>query len=279
MVQSAVTFLADPNVQSSPFSQRISFLESKGLTSQEIDLALSQAAHSGGAGGPSAVAHARGGGVPPPGAYPMVPAYPPMQPPRRDWRDWFIMGVVSGTVGYGLIALARKYLYPHLQPPNKTALETDMDELTAKYDEVAEHLDELDQTTDAMRQGLEQHQAEITKSVEGVNSLVQDTRAREEQRDKEFEQLRDEIEQIRSELGQMFRRTRESQANSLIDLQGELKSLRSLLVSRVGSGAQANGASNGAGDGTGSPDTQQRPAPKIPAWQLEDPAEEGKASS
>ena len=40
MVQSAVTFLADPNVQSSPFSQRISFLESKGLTSQEIDLSL-----------------------------------------------------------------------------------------------------------------------------------------------------------------------------------------------------------------------------------------------
>ena len=41
MVANAVSFLEDPNVQSSSMSQRISFLESKGLTSQEIDLALS----------------------------------------------------------------------------------------------------------------------------------------------------------------------------------------------------------------------------------------------
>jgi len=94
MIQSAVTFLGDPKVQDSPMSQRISFLESKGLTSHEIDVALGQAGH---------------GGAPmvrPGAAYPMMPAYPPIQS-RRDWRDWFIMAVVSGTVGYGLIALAR----------------------------------------------------------------------------------------------------------------------------------------------------------------------------
>jgi len=107
MVANAVSFLEDPNVQSSSMSQRISFLESKGLTSQEIDRALSQV----GRAPPP---------LPPSAPYPMMPAYPPARP-QRDWRDWFIMAVVSGTVGYGVVSLARRYLYPHPQPPDKTA--------------------------------------------------------------------------------------------------------------------------------------------------------------
>ena len=97
MIQSAVSFLADPKVQSSPISQRVSFLESKGLTPQEVDLALAQASR------PQSLGSAPQYASP----YPMMPAYPPGQQYRRDWRDWFIMAVVSGTIGYGIFGLAR----------------------------------------------------------------------------------------------------------------------------------------------------------------------------
>ena len=96
-ISSAVSFLTDPKVGNAPLSQRISFLESKGLSASEIDAAITQ----------TNVVAQRGmmGGPPPPGyGYGMPPQ---AQQQGRDWRDWFIMAVVSGTIGYGLVSLAR----------------------------------------------------------------------------------------------------------------------------------------------------------------------------
>ncbi|WFD29516.1 peroxisomal membrane protein pex14 [Malassezia sp. CBS 17886] len=280
MVQSAVAFLEDPKVQSSSLSQRVQFLEAKGMSPQEIDMALAHAADAASAG---AVQGPRAGAP-----YPMLmPAYPRVAPPRRDWRDWFIMAVVSGTVGYGVVALARRYLLPHLQPPNQTVLEAERDELTAKYDEVAVHLEELDQTTEAIRAGLAEHGAEIEKSVHDVNDMVRDVRVREDRRDQDMDEMKTQIDEMRSEFNDLLTRSKRSQVNALVDLQGELKSLRSLLVSRGGvTGAGSTGASTPSAapapsvadadaekteDATTPP---LRPAPTIPAWQLADPAEE-----
>lgn len=251
MIASAVSFLEDPKVQSSSMSQRISFLESKGLTSQEMDLALSQVGR----------AHQP---LQPSTPYPMMPAYPPARP-QRDWRDWFIMAVVSGTVGYGVMSLARRYLYPHLQPPNKTVLEEEREALEAKYDEVALHLEELDQTTEAMSQGLAAQQSAIQESVRGVNDLVAESRSREEQRDKDLEQMKSDIESMREEFAAMLDRSRTSSITALTDLQGELKSLRSLLVSRGG----LNTPSSSTTPAETSAPPPAKPAPQIPAWQLE----------
>jgi len=248
MVQSAIQFLEDPKVQSSPVSQRISFLESKGLTPQEIDVALGQVGRAGGAA------------LAPRAPYPMMPAYPPART-QRDWRDWFIMAVVAGTVGYGVVALARRYLYPHLQPPNQTALEAERDALAAKYDEVSLHLEELDQTTEAMSQGLAAQQAAIAESVQGVNDMVTDTREREERRDKDMDKMRDDVEELRTDVQGMFDRARQAQVSALSELQSELKSLRSLLVSRGGLSA---GSTEPAADDA----PPARAAPTIPAWQL-----------
>lgn len=111
MVSSAITFLTDPTVQSRSLSERVSFLESKGLTSLEIDEAMKQSGQSVSVVGPTR------GGVsyqPSGSAYYQQNAMMQQQAQAqqggsmgRDWRDWFIMAVVSGTVGYGVISLAR----------------------------------------------------------------------------------------------------------------------------------------------------------------------------
>lgn len=31
------------------------------------------------------------------------------RPPKRDWRDWFIMATVMGGVGYGLYSVAKVF--------------------------------------------------------------------------------------------------------------------------------------------------------------------------
>ena len=118
LISSAISFLSDPKVQSSSIAQRIAFLESKGLTSPEIDEALRQSGMVG--GGTSGQQqqqqpyqqqqqryYGQQQGM---GGY-----YGPQVPPTagRDWRDWFIMAVVSGAVGYGVIAMAKvRETYP-----------------------------------------------------------------------------------------------------------------------------------------------------------------------
>ncbi|WFC97885.1 peroxisomal membrane protein pex14 [Malassezia yamatoensis] len=253
MIQNAVSFLADPKVQESPISERIGFLESKGLTPQEVDMALAQASRP----VPSTSSQYSGG-------YPMMPAYPP-QPPRTDWRDLFIMAVVSGSIGYGLFGLARA--------PNQSVLEKERDELSAKYDEVALHLEELDQTTEAIRQGLDEQQTAVQQSVVGVNEMVDQVRVREEQREKDFEKMKAEVEEMREEFSSMLNRSRKSQISALTDLQGELKSLRSLIVSRGGLQTQSSSTQESSKEDSEKA-SAPRPAPSIPAWQLEDPAEE-----
>ncbi|KAH9445197.1 hypothetical protein Pst134EA_031728 [Puccinia striiformis f. sp. tritici] len=88
-------------------AKRIAFLESKGLTPSEIEEALRRASHLSTSQNAFAAGY-RG----------------PYQADRdaTDWRDWFVMTVIGGGVGYLLINLAKKFLIPALKPPTQTEL-------------------------------------------------------------------------------------------------------------------------------------------------------------
>lgn len=256
MIQSAVSFLSDPKIQSSSIAQRIAFLESKGLNSQEIDEALRQVgmAQTQQQQQQQAIHPSQQTRYYPPGTY------APPQQPTRDWRDWFIMAVVTGTVGYGVIALARKYLFPHLQPPNQTILESDRDALTAKYDEVAAMLSQLDAEQKAIKTGLEEQRSSVDAELKKVEAAMEEVRLGEKQRKEEMDRVRNEVETIKREMPKLFESSSQNTSSSLADLQTELKSLRSLLVSRAsinaGSNSNTNGATNtttNAANGSSSP--------------------------
>jgi peroxin-14 len=93
LISSAVGFLQDPSVETSPLAKRIAFLESKGLTTSEIEEALRRASN---------LSNTRNLFFS--GGYPQ--SYP-VDRNASDWRDWFVMTVMGGGVGYLLINLAR----------------------------------------------------------------------------------------------------------------------------------------------------------------------------
>lgn len=232
MVSSAVSFLSDPKVHSSTVSQRISFLESKGLSPDEIDEALRQTGTSGAITAGAAAPHSGPSHsiYPQQQQQPYAPVYYGAQhqhPPQqhdRDWRDWFIMAVVSGTVGYGIIQLARvrlsllalsflshltyflarlhpqKYLMPHLQPPNQTILESDRDELTAKYDEVAAQLAALDGETKAVKAGLEQQREAVERGIKDVEEAVKVMRDNDKRRNDDMDAVKSEVDSMKDQL-------------------------------------------------------------------------------
>jgi len=107
--------LQDPSVASSPVENRIAFLQAKNLTQEEVNAALARAASEAGTAPPTYAAPqqapARQGqpyyGQQYPQQYPPYAWQPPVQEPRRDWRDWFIMATVVSGVGYGLYSLGK----------------------------------------------------------------------------------------------------------------------------------------------------------------------------
>ncbi|KAF7339405.1 GRIP domain-containing protein [Mycena sanguinolenta] len=151
-----------PQSQSSPLTQRIQFLEAKGLTPAEIDLAVRQATQ----GSSYTPGYA-------PTPYPLIP--PP--PYRWDWRDYFITAVVSGTVTYGAVALFKKYLLPHLQPPTSTAYEADRDALTAQFDAAEALLKEIQAESAAVRAAVEAQKEKIDETTKNVDAMVQENLA------------------------------------------------------------------------------------------------------
>lgn len=104
LITSAISFLSDPKVQSAPLAKKVSFLESKGMNSEEIEEAMARA--NGKSSGAIATAPQQGSMMVQPGmAMQQAPPLPPR--PAYDWRDIFIAAVLAGGVGYGVWTLAK----------------------------------------------------------------------------------------------------------------------------------------------------------------------------
>ncbi|KAF5313964.1 hypothetical protein D9611_006860 [Ephemerocybe angulata] len=239
--------LTQRHAQASPLAQKLQFLEAKGLTPAEIDIALKQAA--GNAPGHPQPQYPAGYGMNPYGLAP---------PPQRwDWRDYFITGVVSGAVAYGAVSLFRKYLLPHLQPPESTAYEADRDALNAQFDAAEALLKEIKAETASVRAAVEEQKARVDQTTEDVQNAVAEMREGENKTRDELREVREEVNNIREMLPKMIEKNKESQTQSLGELQQELKSLKALLLSR--------------GPTTASTPSTPLPMlgrPSIPAWQL-----------
>ncbi|WVR08755.1 hypothetical protein IAU60_005813 [Kwoniella sp. DSM 27419] len=275
LVRNAVLFLNDPKVASSSLTSRIQFLESKGLSEVEIQQALQQA-QSPSAAQPSYEPYRPAG--PPPYARGYGTAMAP-EPPRRDWRDLFIMAVISGGVVYGLSTLAKKYLLPHLQPPSTTSFQDTSASLTAGYDEAAKLLADLSEQTTKLQTSLDEDRERVTAVVNEVEDALKSVRDGEERWREEMRDIRGEVESVRELVPKMIEKHAQSQQAALTDLQAELRSLKTLLVSRQQASPAAvngNGVASGSGGSNGVSTTTSAAnallAPRggkgIPAWQL-----------
>uniref|UniRef100_U3JXM9 Peroxisomal membrane protein PEX14 n=1 Tax=Ficedula albicollis TaxID=59894 RepID=U3JXM9_FICAL len=104
LIVTAVKFLQNPRVRQSPLATRRAFLKKKGLTDEEIELALQQSGT--GAEEPQ---------CPGPASQP-VPAQPPQpllySPPGSRWRDYGALAIIMAGIAFGFHQLYKKYLVP-----------------------------------------------------------------------------------------------------------------------------------------------------------------------
>ncbi|KAI8070051.1 peroxisomal membrane anchor protein conserved region-domain-containing protein [Gongronella butleri] len=239
LITSAVSFLNDTKVQSAPLAKKVSFLESKGMSKEEIEEALARA--NGKAPSPASTQPQNGlvlSSTPPP--VPTRPSY--------DWRDLFIAAVLAGGVGYGVWFLAKRVFGPWFQVPTQTELEEDKQKLDEQFQAVEDSLKEIkEQTNDALSSVSEQSK-KVEESLSSLDAVLKELKQGDDQRDEEFKSIKTEVEQLKELVPKMLDRNKEAESAVLSDLQNEIKSLKSLLVSRRSPGAslidQASSASS-----------------------------------
>ncbi|PTU21659.1 hypothetical protein P175DRAFT_0556616 [Aspergillus ochraceoroseus IBT 24754] len=249
LISSAVTFLQDPSVASSPIQKRVSFLQSKNLTKEEIDIAIARAGED-----PSTATAAPTSGYqsppqqavyrppPPAQAYGGYPPYgqwqqPPPEPPRRDWRDWFIMATVMGGVGYGLYFVTKRYIAPLIAPPTPPQLEQDKQNIDEQFSRAFTLIEQLSTDTAALKTAEEARTEKLDATLRDVETLVAELKAASRRRDDETRRINDEVKSLKDAIPKALEGAREGNENRLRELGTELKSLKVLLSNRLGGGS------------------------------------------
>ncbi|KAB8229976.1 peroxisomal membrane protein pex14 [Aspergillus alliaceus] len=279
LISSAITFLQDPSVASSPIEKRVAFLQSKNLTKEEIDIALSRAgedpstatavtASSGyhpssqpPAYRPPPPAQGYGYGYPPYGQW----QPPPPEPPKRDWRDWFIMATTVGGVGYGLYFVAKRYITPLIAPPTPPQLEQDKENIDEQFSRAFTLIEQLSTDTAALKSAEESRTERLDAALREVENLVADLKNASRRRDDETRRISDEVKSLKDAIPKALEGAREGNENRLKELGTELKSLKLLLGNRLGGSGAATSPSVGKPSGLPTASSTSRPTEESPA--------------
>ncbi|KAF9417471.1 peroxisomal membrane protein pex14 [Podila epigama] len=263
ILASAVKFLQDPKVQASSLGKKVAFLESKGLTSEEIEEAMARANGTATASSSSTAAVAAGpvvpaGAVPQPGQmvhYGQVPGgqvmlAPPPLPQKYDWKDMFIAAVVAGGFGYGLWQVAKNVVGPKLQWPSQEELEMDKKKLDEQFEEIEKSLTGVKDSTATVAKNVEDQTAHVKESLENMTGVLDGMKTNDDKREQELIGLKSDIENIKTMIPKLMEKNKESQANVLNELQTEIKSLKSLLLNRRAPGPGVPGVPGAPGVGS-----------------------------
>ncbi|KAI2160400.1 peroxisomal membrane protein pex14 [Ophidiomyces ophidiicola] len=244
-INSTVIVLQDPSVSSAPLEKKVAFLQSKNLTKEEIDLAFARAGED-----KSAVPASNQVASYPQSSirqqFPLTQGYgygpgqwqaPPPELPKRDWRDWFIMATVAGGVSYGLYVVAKRYITPLIAPPTPPQLQQDKDSIDEQFSRAFELLDQLSSDTSALKATENARTERLDAALRDVEDVVAELKSSSRRRDDETRRMGEEIRSLKDGIPKAIEGSREGNEKRLRELSGELKSLKILLGSRLGSSA------------------------------------------
>ncbi|KAF5101232.1 hypothetical protein D0Z03_000626 [Geotrichum reessii] len=249
LIASAVIFLKDEKVASAPLNQKVEFLEEKKLTPDEIQEALKRANDSSASQPPSSEVKPSGSTYvtsPVANAPPPLPAYShlsyatPPQPPKRNWKDYFIMATVSVGVTYGLYQVAKRYILPSILPPTPDALERDKKALDEEFAKAQEILDQIQKDQEELKKSEQERTKKIEDLVSEVESTIEQVKAKVFQRDEDLKLIKTQIELVKETVPKSLTLHNTTQQQGLEDVYAELKALKQLVTSRLQGGPTSN---------------------------------------
>ncbi|KAJ9151342.1 Peroxisomal membrane protein PER10 [Pleurostoma richardsiae] len=245
IVASAAQFLQDPSVASAPIENRIAFLQAKNLTQEEVQAALARA---GGEPGHATVYSAPPAGQAQTQSQPYYGAYPPYgwQPPppeipRRDWRDWFIMATVVGGVGYGLYSFGKRYIYPLVAPPTPERLEQDKKSIDEQFERAFALVEQLSKDTESLKAAEQERTERLDTALADLETVINDLKSANKRREDEAQMIRDDVKTLKDSLPKTLDAQKEMTDRRLVEVNAELKSLKTLISQRMNPASSSGG--------------------------------------
>ncbi|XP_070766611.1 peroxisomal membrane protein PEX14 isoform X2 [Enoplosus armatus] len=198
LITTAIKFLQNPKVRQSPLATRKAFLKKKGLTDEEVELAIQRS------GSTEVVLPLSPVGPPHPlHATQLVPA--PHSPAGYRWRDYGALTIIMVGIAFGFHQLYKKYILPLIMGSR----------------EDKKHLQRMESNIAAMSGTLTQTVSQLQQTLVSVQELL----IQQQQRIQELSQ-----ELAASEASSSTNRVLDNQTVS--ELKAEIVSLKGLLLSR-----------------------------------------------
>ncbi|XP_013887883.1 serrate RNA effector molecule homolog [Austrofundulus limnaeus] len=195
LINTAVKFLENPKVRQTPLATRKTFLKKKGLTDEEVELAIQRSGSTAEVLplSPVALQH-------PPYAAPAPPI-----PTGYRWRDYGALTVIMVGIAFGFHQLYKKYILP----------------LITERREDKKHLQRMESNIAAMSGTLTQTVTQLQQTLVSVQELL----IHQQQKIQELSQ-----ELAAAETSSSTNRILDNQ--TVGDLKAEIASLKGLLLSR-----------------------------------------------
>ncbi|ANB12315.1 Pex14p [Sugiyamaella lignohabitans] len=239
LVRSAITFLNDPEVAGASLAKRVEFLESKGLTKEEIEEALRQNEQAGSqkttsTNSNSPVSYSNGPQLPPPLSLP--PSIP-----ERDWKDHFIMATVSVGVAYGIYEVSKRYILPMILPATPSSLEADKSALEVEFARTETLLEQLQKDTNEIKEEEAKRKEQFSSMIQEAHDAIETVKGQAQNIESDVDLIKSHVYSIKESLPKAVDKHRELQDKALQELQDELKSLKQLISNRI----KTTGSSSG----------------------------------
>ncbi len=239
LVESAVSFLEDPQVSVAPLAKRIEFLKSKELTQPEIDEALKRAsqernqnqrqinASSSSSSSPS---------LPPLPSYVDNYGYQTMSPPpptAQKWKDLFLMGAATVGVAYGLFTIVKNYIAPAIIPPSKAAIELDKESIDEEFRKVEAILYEMKEESNEMKEASDKRGMEVDKTIKTVDKIIDRVQEKHQKQEDDMKLVKSEVENIKTTLRTTTEQHQDLITHEMNSLRYELQTLKSIVEQKA----------------------------------------------
>jgi peroxin-14 len=245
MVANAISFLSDSSVNDTPLTNKIQFLESKGMTNAEIQAAISatqqqqqHAAPIPSQQTPLMNANSTMVGAPPlpPQAYPYYtsPMPPPPPPPRSlDWKDYVIMSTTTAGILYGAYQVVSRYVLPKLIPPSQSKLDEDKDAMEREFQRVEAILQKLEEDQTEFIKRQDEKSKLIDEALIEVDAIVKATNEKNLRNEETLKYLKLEIDSIKTTLLKNLDSQKSTISNELHELQKKTDSLKETVATKL----------------------------------------------
>lgn len=197
LYDSAILFLKDPSIQDAPLNKKLEFLQSKGMSQNEIEevLAIAQKDLS-----ETKNQHVIVNKENIQSEYVDNNFYEAIPPPlpRRDWKDYFIMTTASVGLCYGIYHLAKSYIVPQLFPETKFKLEQDKELIMEEFNKVEKLLGHIEEEQDIFKTKEQERLQEIDKTILDLQTVLEETTRTKQRIEDEFKTIKFEMSNLQS---------------------------------------------------------------------------------